>query len=203
MKQVSEFIESGVLELYVLGIASAEEKADVLRMAEIHSEIREEIEQISKGIEEYALAQAVQPKPAVKPMLLATIDYMERLKNGELFVQAPVLSPASRKEDFAAWLDSPEMQEPIEYDDLHVKMISANSKATTAIIWLRDMTDYEIHRDEYEHFLILEGACDFIVGEEVHSLFPGDYLAIPLHIPHIAKVTSKEPCKAIVQRIAA
>src|SRR6478735_4352931 len=203
MNQLSQFLESGILELYVMGIASPEEIKEVEQMALLYPEIRQEIELIERGLEEYALTQAVQPKATLKPLIMASINYIERVNNGEPLIAAPLLSPTSRKEEFAFWLDNPEFELPEDFEGAYAKIINANLKATTAIIWIKEFTDNEIHHNEYEHFLILEGTCDFYIGEEVHHLVPGDYLRIPLHTPHIAKVTSEVPCKAILQRVAA
>ena len=203
MNQLSQFLESGILELYVMGIASPEEIKEVEQMALLYPEIRQEIELIERGLEEYALTQAVQPKATLKPLIMASINYIERVNNGEPLSAAPLLSPTSRKEEFAYWLDNPEFDLPEDFEGAYAKIINANLKATTAIIWIKEFTDNEIHHNEYEHFLILEGTCDFYIGEEVHHLVPGDYLKIPLHTPHIAKVTSEVPCKAILQRVAA
>lgn len=202
MNPIKEFIESGVLELYVMGIASPQETYDVEQMAAIHPEIRQEIESISEAMESYALAHAVKPRSVVKPMVLATIDYMERMKQGELPASPPVITPTSRPEDYAIWLNREDMVLPPDEKDIYAKIIGYTPAASTAIVWIKDGTDQEVHHDEYERFLILEGTCDITVGEDTYSLAAGDYFAVPLHLPHQIKVTSVEPCKAILQRLS-
>ncbi len=191
MNQFSEFIESGILELYVMGITSAEETTEVERMLELYPEIRQEIDRIEAGLEEYAMAQAVQPKRSVKMNLMATVDLIERMQNGEEYSVPPMLTPESKAADFAEWLNRPDMVMPADYDGMYAKIIGVSLKATTAVIWFSEMVDNEVHDKELESFLILEGTCDFTIGNEVHSLKPGDFLTIPLHTPHIANVTSK------------
>ena len=61
----------------------------------------------------------------------------------------------------------------------------------------------EVHHDEYEKFLIVEGTCTITIGDEVHNLVPGNFLSIPLYKNHTVTVTSLIPCKIILQRIAA
>ncbi|MBK8606437.1 MAG: hypothetical protein IPN82_06270 [Chitinophagaceae bacterium] len=39
------------------------------------------------------------------------------------------------------------------------------------------MAPQEVHDDEHERFLILEGTCDIVVGNNIHQLVPGDYFA--------------------------
>ncbi|HEY5392313.1 MAG TPA: hypothetical protein VIJ57_09380, partial [Hanamia sp.] len=66
-----------------MGIASQSEQEEVEKMATICPEIRQEIDTISEALENYAIANAIRPSRVVKPMLMATIDYSERIKNGE------------------------------------------------------------------------------------------------------------------------
>ncbi len=53
-----EYIESGILEIYVMGMASHSEQEDVEMMAAVHPEIRQEIDAISEVLEKYALAHS-------------------------------------------------------------------------------------------------------------------------------------------------
>ncbi len=203
MNNLTEYIESGILELYVMGATTPDESREVEEMAAAHYQIREELNTISQSLEQYAQANAVQPHPTVKYLLLATIDYMERLKKGEQPASPPELTAASRPADFAMWLNRPDLQGPDVVTEIYVKLIGATQQATTAIVWLQEEAHNEVHHDEYERFLIIEGTCDITVGEEINHLKPGDYFAVPLHQPHTVKVTSQEPCKVILQRVAA
>ena len=65
------------------------------------------------------------------------------------------------------------------------------------------MAPEEIHTNEFERFLIVEGSCDIQIGETVHQLQAGDFLSIPLFENHFVTVTSSIPCKVILQRVAA
>jgi len=202
MSPIINFIESGVLELYVMGASTPEKTFAVEQMAAAHPEIRQEIQAISQAMESYALAHAVAPRNVVKPLLLATIDYMERMKKGELPTSPSVVTAHSRLEDYASWLNREDMVLPPDADDIYARIIGYTPAATTAIVWIRKVADYEVHKDEHERFLIVEGACDIIAGEETYSLKAGDFFAVPLHTPHMLKVTSPEPCKAILQRLS-
>jgi mannose-6-phosphate isomerase-like protein (cupin superfamily) len=202
MNHITEYIDSGILEMYAMGATTAEESKEVERMAAEHVEVRQEINRIQEEIEAFALAHAVSPKPAIKPLLLAIIDYMERLKHEEPAAVPPLLSETSRIEDYLSWLDRENQDIPSDFEDLYVKIIGSTPEATTAIVWLREMPYYEVHDKEYESFLIVEGTCDIIVEEEVFPLGPGGFFTVPLHARHTVRVTSKVPCKAILQRLA-
>ncbi len=78
-----QFIESGISELYVLGQISPGEKAQVEEMAALHEAVKEELDLIERTLEDYAFQHAITPDPTIKPFLMATIDYMERMAQGE------------------------------------------------------------------------------------------------------------------------
>lgn len=200
---IKEYIASGILEQYLLGNISDEEALKVEQAAAEHAEIRKELEEISSALEQYAMANAVQPSSKIKPFLIATIDYMERLANGEVPSFPPSLNESSKIIDFAPWLNREDMILPANADDLYTKIIGYTPEQKTAIIWIRQSAPSELHHDEYERFLIVEGTCDIIVEDKVYQLVPGDYFAVPLHKSHIIQVTSEFPCKVILQRIAA
>lgn len=203
MQKVSEYIESGILELYVLGMISAEEAVEVEKMMALHPEIMHEVSAIELSLEKYAQANAVQPHATVKPMLLATLDFMQRLGSGETPSNPPILNESSVPADFAAWTSRADFANPEKVDDIVVKLIAHTPQATSAIVWIREMAPDEVHHNEHEKFLILEGTCDIIVGDQSHSLKAGDYFQIPLHADHRVVVTSAIPCKVVLQRVAA
>ncbi|MEJ7610859.1 MAG: cupin domain-containing protein [Ferruginibacter sp.] len=198
----NDFIASGIIELYVSGTATPAESELVEQMAVTHPEVRAEINAISKAFELHAQAHAITPSPLVRVFLMAVIDYTERLKNGEAPTIAPLLNPNSTPADFQSWLGRPDMV-PTGNDDLFAKIISFTPEATTAIVWIKEFAPQEIHHNEHERFLVLEGSCELRIGDDVRPLGPADYFEIPLHMHHTVKVTSALPCKVILQRVAA
>lgn len=203
MNSIKDYIESGILESYVLGNTTTLEAISVKSMAINHPEIAEELKDISAALYGYAKSVGVQPDPIIKPFLLATIDYAERLKNGETVSFPPMLHQTSHPRDYDMWLQEAAAGAPQNLKDVHAKIIGYTEKMITAIVWIKDMAPQEVHDDEIEKFLIIEGTCDIIIDNEVHQLVAGDMLSIPLHKNHFVKVTSLIPCKIILQRIAA
>lgn len=203
MENLNSFIESGIIEIYVLGLASAEEVKEVEEMAASYALVHKEIEAIRETLKVYAESKANAINVTIKPMLLAGIDYEERLKNGEPQTFPPILNNHSVIEDYMEWLIRKDMVMPNDFKGIHVKIIGYTPEASTAIVWLQNETPYEVHTDEHEKFLIIEGTCDIDIDGTIHSLIPGNYLSIPLHAGHVVKVTSEIPCKLILQRVAA
>lgn len=201
MDDLKKIIESGSLELYVLGLTSEEETRHIEQLTAKHAEIREEISQISAAIEKYGQSHAIAPHATVKPFILASTDYISRIENGEIPGAPPLLNEKSTIVDYKEWLSRKDMRLPADAENIFAKIIGYLPDSITAIVWIKEMSPQEIHHDEHERFLIVEGSCQITIGNKTHNLIPGDYLAIPLHEVHKVKITSAMPCKAILQRV--
>lgn len=73
----SEYISSGILESYALGLCSPAEAADVEQMCSVYPEIRTELEAIRASLENYALSYATPPDAGVKAKIFNDIDALE------------------------------------------------------------------------------------------------------------------------------
>lgn len=203
MKTPNDYIASGILEEYVLGLTSNKENEEITKLSANHPEILSEIEAISNALVSYADIQAPPLDPTIKPMLIATIDYMERLKAGENQSFPPELNENSKITDFKEWLDRKDMAKNTDFVDYYAKLIGHTPQMTTGIVWIKENSPEETHHEVYEKFLIIEGSCDVTIENKIYSLATGDYISIPLHCKHDVRITSEIPCKAILQRIAA
>ena len=67
---VSEYIASGILEVYVLGELPSAEATDVEEMAALHPEVRQEITSIQHTYEALADRWPITPRPALKDKIL-------------------------------------------------------------------------------------------------------------------------------------
>ena len=202
MRNWREFIASGILELYVLRLTSPEEDVEVAEMAGLYQEVERELLEIEVALHRYAQSIARPTDPTGATFIISILDYQKRLENGELFMIAPELGEHSTIADFKEWIDREDMVAPAVFEGIFAKIITAVPKQiVTAIVWIKDMAPEEVHHDEFERFLILEGTCDISVGEDVYSLKRGDYFQIPLHKDHVVTITSSTPCKVILQRM--
>ncbi|MDB5273785.1 MAG: hypothetical protein JWO58_2152 [Chitinophagaceae bacterium] len=200
---LKEIRESGLLELYVYGSLENEELVLVVEALSKYPELKNDLEEIEMALLQHAELYAVEPHGIVKPFFLATLDYLERLKAGEIITSPPLVNKQSKISDYQQWLDRADMQVPEEMDAIHAKIIAHEPGKITALVWLRFGAPDEIHHDEYENFLIVEGSCTITVGDQEHHLKAGDYMSMPLHITHSVRITSPIPCKIILQRVAA
>ena len=70
MEDIKAYIESGILELYVLGDISPEEKLQVEAMAAKYPEIKTELNEIEMSMELYAQSNAIEPASNLKEKIL-------------------------------------------------------------------------------------------------------------------------------------
>jgi mannose-6-phosphate isomerase-like protein (cupin superfamily) len=200
---IEEIRESGLLELYLHGSLEESEQIIVTQALEKYPELQQELKEIEFALLKHAENYAVKPHGVVKPMLLATFDYLERLKKGETPSSPPILHDQSTLADYSEWLEREDMVRPQEMEAMYARLIAHEPDKVTAIVWLRFGAPDETHTKEYEKILVVEGTCTITIGIEEHHLKAGDYLSIPLYINHHVTVTSAFPCKIILQRIAA
>jgi len=73
VEDIKAYIESGILELYVLGDVTHEEKLQVEAMAARHPAIKAELEEIEKSLESYTNANAVEPPENLRDKVLNSL----------------------------------------------------------------------------------------------------------------------------------
>lgn len=69
-----QFLNTGLLEQYALGLTSEEENKVVEQHLEAYPELRKEVDEIRHAIEQYALQNAIPPHPRVKSHVMSKID---------------------------------------------------------------------------------------------------------------------------------
>lgn len=78
---IKEYIVSGVLENYLLGLLTAQEQQEVERNAAMYPEIKAELEAIEEALNTYAQANAVPMREGLQDEILSVIDGLEKDKN--------------------------------------------------------------------------------------------------------------------------
>lgn len=71
---IREYIDSGILEAYVLGEVTAEERESVEKALDHYPEVREELNKIEETLERVSFASAIQPRAEVKRSLMNRIS---------------------------------------------------------------------------------------------------------------------------------
>lgn len=90
VENLKAYIESGVLELYVLGDLSSEETLQVEEMAARYPEVRAEIDAIEQAMEKYAMQNAVEPSADVETRLFEKLGFSDLEEQEEVVSNQPV-----------------------------------------------------------------------------------------------------------------
>ncbi|MET7254764.1 anti-sigma factor [Dyadobacter fermentans] len=72
---IQAYIESGILEEYVLGTVTPQEKQEVECMSHIYPEIKAELLRTESALEEYALKHQTTPPPSLKESIFAQMNF--------------------------------------------------------------------------------------------------------------------------------
>lgn len=96
MEDLKTYIESGVLELYVLGDLTGSERHEVELMLEKHPELRAELTEIEKALEKYSEAHAVEPSEHLRSKILDNLEIAEEKIEGPIIP----ISGQSKKNNF-------------------------------------------------------------------------------------------------------
>lgn len=92
----NEIISSGLLELYVLGMANEQETAQVTAMSKQYAEVAAEIEAIELSLEHYANIHCVNPNVKMKAQIYEAINGEKKNDAGKAASIAPMQQSQAR-----------------------------------------------------------------------------------------------------------
>jgi anti-sigma-K factor RskA len=72
---VSEYIASGILESYALGAVSEQERREVECLSGIYPELNQELDRLSRSLEDYALLHSEEPPASLREQIMARLDF--------------------------------------------------------------------------------------------------------------------------------
>ena len=103
---INAYINSGILELYVLDRLAPDERRQVELYAEQYPEVRQEISDIELALEEYALLQGSQtpPAPRVLETVLATLPTQTTATKPTATPKTTAPPPTSATPNIALWV---------------------------------------------------------------------------------------------------
>lgn len=195
---IQEYIDSGVLEAYCLGALTAEEYADVERMYDNHEVVKHELNAIRNALGQYAAQVAITPPDALSGQIWNVLDNLNKENAADLH-NLPVIN---RHTDYKKWkaIVLPFAPQPRKGEFLTKVLRHTDTVTQVLIVATVDVPD-EVHTNELESFIVLEGECECIIGDKSYRLSPGQYIEIPLHTHHDVQIRSAY-VMAIMQRIA-
>jgi anti-sigma-K factor RskA len=74
---IQAYIESGILETYVLGATSDQERREVECLSSIYPEIQQELNRIADTMEEYALLHSIEPPADMKAQIMSQLNFTD------------------------------------------------------------------------------------------------------------------------------
>jgi mannose-6-phosphate isomerase-like protein (cupin superfamily) len=193
--EISNKILPGNIEGYCFGLLTEEENEAVAEQAAKHAQIKEEIDDFTSLLEQYAISNSIQPPGDLKDKILTSLANL-KLEEAASIDMLPLVNKYS---DHNNWLRIVQPLLPKEQPaGMFVKEIRSDNKVTQILMWAAVDYPDEVHHDEDECFIVLKGRCRCFVGHRAIELGPGDFLDIPLHVHHNVEVL--EPVIAVVQR---
>jgi mannose-6-phosphate isomerase-like protein (cupin superfamily) len=200
--EINEFISSGIIEVYCLGIATEMEKEQVEKFASENNAVRDEILIVREALELYVTALQTSPPATLKNKIMAAILNSEKPEQPLDF--PPRLTEHSTVEEWMNYITGNHITPPKEYASLYLLDLPGDKRQSTYIVWARHgAVVEESHRDEDEYLLMLEGNCSIAIDGKILYYHQGDLVFIPKESFHRAEVLSEEPMVVIGQRIAA
>ncbi|GAB3245972.1 hypothetical protein GCM10027347_00510 [Larkinella harenae] len=197
MSKVQDFIASGILNEYCLGLLLPEEIREVERMARLHPLVQRAIDQARQTAEKEERAPKILD-PELKNRVLDALDQLGEPPVFDL-QNLPLINVYS---DNTQWQRTiADLQPASDFRNLYAHPLRNDGGVEQFILWVRQEVKPEEHHHERESFLILEGQCECQIGEETVQLSAGDFVDIPLETKHTVRVLSAEPVKAIIQRV--
>jgi mannose-6-phosphate isomerase-like protein (cupin superfamily) len=188
------YIESGILELYVLDLLDESANAQVQDMLLKHPDLIKEAASIEKALEDYALQNAIEPTVGLR----GKIEQVLFSTTGNNLSREEII-PINERSDHLKWynfvVDS--FPEALHTENFAELIADADGWKQMLVVSSVDIEE-ESHADEYESFLILKGKCRCIVDGDVFYLEPGGYTEIPLKTNHRVEVV-EGPVMAVVQ----
>lgn len=192
----SEYIRSGILEDYCMGLLSPVEMAEVDRLCVQYPAIHAALEENMGVLQKYA-ASGPPPPPAMKARILDLLDNLDMEERGD----AGKFPEINRYSDFRHWLKRVEpLLGGFKEGEFGCRTLIENDRICQLLVHTCNHIPDEEHEDVNESFLILQGECEMHLGGRIIRLRAGDYMEVPLHQLHHITVTSPEPCIAIVQQ---
>lgn len=180
---IQEYIFSGVLEQYCLGLLNEQERAFVIEMSLLYPEVKRELNNIEMAFEYFSQNDVTYPKPDLdsKPASV--------FKKSILNIQnLPEISAAS---DAASWLKCVEHLIPgLINDDFICHVLREDDRISQMLIISRIDIPDETHQQILESFLILKGSCRCTIGNTDVELAESDFIEIPLNVQHSVHLLS-------------
>lgn len=203
--KIKEYLESGIVEDYCLGLLDDANSQQLMTFCESHLEVQTCLKVTQKSMESFIGSFKRKAPKSAKRIIKNNILDKLKLEKAKLIGKDQMLEEfigISRHSNVNKWEHLiKDIKPPVGFDDIYAKPLFLSENRELLLIWARELVPEEIHDDMEESFLLLEGTVDCYVNDEVFSMVKGDFMQIPLNAHHKVVVTSKTTAKAIRSRV--
>ena len=197
MTNLEEYISTGILEEYCLNLLDPEQKQQVEKIAQEYPIVHARISLINAAILKMRTSPDASLPSDIKEKTwdLLQNSHLEKIMDPQ---RLPLINSYS---DINQWRPFVQSQLPKELNDsCYLKILREDEKISQEIVWTKNDRPEEIHDNERESLLILEGICECEVGGKIIQLKAGDYFEMPPNVPHTMRLRTPE-LLALVQRV--
>ncbi|MGY3214211.1 cupin domain-containing protein [Mucilaginibacter sp. HD30] len=181
---LQDYINSGVLEQYCLGLLDSDEANQVVSYCLKYPALRDELNNIEAAIEKMAIEKAKDPPPPLKDKIFARLGFA-----GNQVLDINNLPPTDAYSNYLSWLQAVEHLLPTEpFEGLNIQVLQQNDKIAQMLVVAKVDVPDESHNNYAESFFILQGQCQCTIDGKEVFLNAGDFLEIPLHAEHDIKM---------------
>ncbi len=181
---LQDYINSGLLEQYCLGLLDSEEANQVISYCSKYPELREELKNIEAAIEKMSAEKAVAPPDQLKEKILGKLGFV-----GNELLDINNLPPTDAYSNYLSWLQAVEHLLPTEpFEGLNIQVLQQTDKIAQMLVVAKVDVPDESHDNYAESFFILQGKCSCTIDGKQVILNAGDYLEIPLYAEHDIKM---------------
>ncbi|GAB2516628.1 hypothetical protein [Spirosoma aerophilum] len=110
-----QYLKSGILEAYLLGSTTEEEKEEVEKLLATDADVLAELNELEAGLEEYLLQNAVPPPPGVREAIALRLSETEITKWKEPAYSEPDPEPNQSRSRESSYVD-------VEVDNTHIRV---------------------------------------------------------------------------------
>ena len=200
--EIKDIISSGLIEMYCMGLASADEIKLIEKFASQSKEVKDEIESVHESLNQYALASSQNPSPLLKNKIISYI--LNAKRKNQPFQFPPRLTSSSTISEWLNYITENNIAAPENYDEVFLIDLPGNEKQFTYIAWAKKgAVVEESHENEDEYLLMLKGHCSVTINGKIGYYKEGDVIFIPGKTLHRAESLSDEPMILVGQRFAA
>lgn len=205
MFNIEEYLNSGIIEEFCLGLAKPQEAEEVLKLANEHPEValylKETQERFSTFHKKFHKSAPLRNLDIIKKSITENKKWKEAVLLGEEKMLGKYIEISQHTDIELVKKLIKSIFPPEEYDNVFAKPLYVGKGKELFLFFVKEIVPLEEHHKLDESFLMLAGTVDCYIDDQIFKMAEGDFMRIPIHSKHKVIVTSSTPGIAIRSRI--